>query len=87
MVNLASVLVVQSRLPAGWVAEDYGAGDVVIRSPHGSVTIDVERRIFKLGYGIGPPRPYSMACKYTGRGWLGRLVDDAIKALKEATNG
>lgn len=73
-------------LPIGWCVHTISPHTFALESANGAaVSIDTKGRFFKLGYGISPPRPFEMAKKYRGRGWLARLVQDAIDALNEAT--
>lgn len=80
---MMSASAVQSRVPDGWSVESRRPNELTILAPHGGVTLDIGGRFYQLGFGIRPPRPYSMAQKYTGRGWRDRLVADAVKALEE----
>lgn len=82
---VADLALVAARLPEGWTVEYYDpsrpSAVVILTGARrlGYVTIDFERRGFRIGASIsGPPAKRGM---YTGHGWRERLVDDAVAAL------
>ncbi|MBA9846780.1 hypothetical protein [Ralstonia pickettii] len=73
----------RASLPDGWVAEQHPSfPDVaVLTRPNGGfVSIDLQKRIFSLGY-CRPHFPMNGAAAYEGRGWKSRIVADAVAWL------
>jgi hypothetical protein len=75
---------IASQLPDGWKVEGWGAidGMAIISCSQGSVTVDLDRRSYRLGV-VTTGHPY-MAHQYKGRKWRERLADDAVAALRAA---
>ena len=73
------------QLPEGWTREQmpHSTHCEVMHAPDqaGMVTVDFERREFRLGYSVHGPRDSRYA--YIGRGWRDELCSDAIKHLSE----
>ncbi|MBA9913721.1 hypothetical protein ACUXPM_003749 [Ralstonia sp. 151470066-2] len=73
----------QASLPEGWVAEQHPSFPevaVLTRPNGGFVSVDLQKRIFSLGY-CRPHFPMSGAATYGGRGWKSRIVADAVAWL------
>lgn len=73
----------------GWSHEALDKHCVCIQRPGeiggGFVTVDFERRIFATGMGV--PRFAAIAnVEYKGRDWQRRLVEAAVKHLKDVMN-
>lgn len=68
------------ELPEGWTAEQYDKDCVLIKAPHGYVTINVVERSFLEG--MGRPRKTWLGVDiYRGRGWQAQLFNAAIQHL------
>lgn len=75
-------------IPDGWTIRPMGQhGDqAIIQSsgPHaGMVTVDFERRVFRGGHSTAG-RGHGPNEKPVGRGWNQKLVDEAVKWLRDA---
>jgi hypothetical protein len=80
-VTLAAI---EKRIPHGWLVEWTTPSQgkrLLVESARGFVTIDLDRRGFRLGI---VDRVEPNPTKYAGRGWIDRLVDDAVAALRAA---
>jgi hypothetical protein len=71
-------------LPEGWTSESvYESRYLLLQSPSPKrymATIDWEKRCIRLGF---TTRGTTISeKKYTGRGWKGALVQDAIECLR-----
>lgn len=74
-------------LPAGWRADVAGPDCYVIFSPRRyMVTLDLQDRGLRVGFSSSG-RMLDAAAKYTGRGWLARMVTDAIAHLRPIDEG
>lgn len=74
-------------LPEGWTSEVQGEHHTVIRSPFGCVTVcwgrglDYRTRGFRSG--LSSIGKLTSKGRYEGRGWMQRLVTDAVKWLQD----
>lgn len=70
------------KLPPFWRFEKTDVNDVIhITGPNvGWVTVDFKMKGFALGKWSGAPRSKK---DYSRQGWCQRLVDDAVKVLKQ----
>jgi hypothetical protein len=69
-------------LPDGWRYENVVTDQIVITAPGprgGCVTVDLDRRGFRLGYGVAGR--LTSEGTYKGRGWKQALVAAAIRRL------
>lgn len=71
------------ELPAGWRREDlpYSTHCAIYHAPAdaGMVTVDFERRLFRLGFSLQGPKASQKS--YAGRGWRDELSADAVALL------
>ena len=69
-------------VPDGWEVTTHGDQYLIIRGPAGFVTVSLVARVFRLGHTAthGPAHPRSRPA--FGRGWMQKVVDDAVRALK-----
>lgn len=75
--------------PAGWEvnATESKRDCIVLRGIEGTasgfVTVDFEQRAFRLGWDTSFSRSHGPGKRPEGLGWKQKLVDAAVKALKE----
>ena len=77
------------NLPHGWTEEDSDGVKGLITLKHesyGYVTIDMEKRLFCIGRGLPRAHRSSPNANYSGRGWQGRIVADAMGYLSGIWN-
>ena len=74
-------MIVNPTLPDGWTSEEWNRC-LVITAPDrgGSVTLDFEKRGFRAGVVVHGRLTSQMT--YAGRGWMQRLLDDAVLWLQ-----
>lgn len=76
---------VRSRVPLGWDVDEIRPHEYAIsvldRARRIVVTVHLGQRRYCLGYGIECGGRVSTAT-YVGRGWLDRLVSDAVGAAR-----
>lgn len=75
-------------LPTGWTAEPAYSGQVLLLEKEGcgAVSIHMGARTYSLGICV-PRTEYKAADGYSGRGWRGRILVDAMAALTAVWEG
>lgn len=82
----AKTIIALGGLPHGWIAESFGHGFVLVKSPDGlMVTIDVKLRAIRDGGTSNGP--YTALVSFSGRGWRKALLDAAVSRIKEVARG